>query len=93
MNKKTFKRYPLKSPPQLPGDISGAVFRYVDTSLGKHWMDGEDVVMVTLKSDKDGYASYHQVIDMATAYELKCQLDRLCGLQMREWAKNQFAKR
>jgi len=71
--------------------ITGAVFRYGTAKLGNHWMDGEEVVMITLKSLKDGYASYHQVVDLNTAYELKCQLDRLLGIQMRNWAKNQLA--
>ena len=71
-------------------DITGAVFRYSAAKLGNHWMDAEEVISVTLKSDKDNCASYHCIMDLGTAHELKHQLDRLLGIQMRNWAKNQL---
>ena len=69
--------------------ITGAIFNHVEADWGKHWMNDEEVVKVTLKSEADSNSANIYVLSHAAAYSLARGLDRACQQQQRNWALNQ----
>lgn len=70
--------------------ITGAIFKHVEVDWGKHWMNDENVVEVTLKSDKDSNSSNIFVLSQDAAYSLARALDIALAAEQREWALNQL---
>lgn len=69
--------------------ITGAIFNHIKVRAGEHWMNDEEVVEVTLKSEADSNSANIYVLSHAAAYSLARALDRACQQQQYNWALNQ----
>lgn len=61
--------------------ITGAVFGDVTTKWGDHWMDGQNVLQVTLKQDAESNSSNIYVLSRDAARDLYDQLNE----EFAEW--------
>lgn len=61
--------------------ITGAVFGHVTTKAGEHWMDGQRVIQITCKQDKESNSSNIYVLSRDAARDLYNQLNQ----EFAEW--------